>query len=105
MHYSKSLKYVYKQQINDKWFFTENDENSELLYSKQRKLNDKMQTQENDMLMSASDKSHISALTFNNSISVLSFKLKNDSSSLNKNNIINLHWNSTSWVEQHKATV
>ncbi len=55
-----------------------------------------MQTQENDMLISASDKSHISASTFNNSITVSSFELKNDNSSLNENNIINLHRNSMS---------
>ncbi len=55
-----------------------------------------MQTQENDMLMLASDKSHISASTFNNSITVSSFKLKNDSSSLNENNIINSHQDSMS---------
>ncbi len=51
-----------------------------------------MQTQENDMLMLASDKSHISTSTF-------------DSFSLNENNIINLHRDSTSWIKQHEATV
>ncbi len=85
--------------------FTENDESSESLHSKWRKSNDKMQTQENDMLISASDKSHISASTFDNSITVSSFELKNDNSSLNENNIINLHRNSISWVEQHEVTV
>jgi len=64
-----------------------------------------MQTQENDMSTSASNKFHISASTFDNSITVLSFESENDSFSLNENNIINLHRNSTSWVEQHKATV
>ena len=85
--------------------FTENDENSESLYSKRRKSNDKMQTQENDMSMLASDKSHISASTFDNSITVSSFKSKNNNSSLNENNIINSHRDSTSWIEQHEATV
>jgi len=84
--------------------FTENDESSESLHSKQRKLNDKMQTQENDMLMSASDKSNISASNVDQSINISS-KLKYDSSSLKKNKIINLHWDSTSQVEQHEATV
>jgi len=70
--------------------FTENDESSESLHSKQRKLNDKMQTQENDMLMSASDKSNISASNVDQSINISS-KLKYDSSSLKKNKIINLH--------------
>ena len=64
-----------------------------------------MQTQENDMSTLTSDKSHILTSTFDNSISVSSFKLKNDSSSLNENNIINSHWNSMSWVEQHEVTV
>jgi len=64
-----------------------------------------MQTQKNDMLMSASDKSHISASTFDNLITVSSFKSKNDSFSLNKNNIINSHRDSTSRVKQHEATV
>ena len=50
-----------------------------------------MQIQENDMLTSVSDKSYISASTFDNSILVSSFQSKNDSSSLNENNIINLH--------------
>ncbi len=70
--------------------FTENDESSESLHSKQRKLNDKMQTQENDMLMSASNKSNISASNVDQSINISS-KLKYDSSSLKKNKIINLH--------------
>ncbi len=64
-----------------------------------------MQTQENDTSISALNKSHISASTFDNSITVSSFKLKNDNSSLNENNIINLHRDSTSWIEQHKVTV
>ncbi len=64
-----------------------------------------MQTQENDTSMSALNKSHISASTFDNSITVSSFKLKNNNSSLNENNIINLHRDSTSWIEQHEATV
>ncbi len=64
-----------------------------------------MQTQENDMLMLASDKSHISTSTFDNSIIVSSFESKNDSFSLNENNIINLHRDSTSWIKQHEATV
>ncbi len=85
--------------------FTENDESSESLHSKWRKSNDKMQTQKNDTLTSVSDKSHISVSTFDNSITVSSFESKNDNSSLNENNIINLHRNSTSWVEQHEATV
>jgi len=55
-----------------------------------------MQTQENDILTSTSDKSHISASTFDNSITESSFKLKDDSSSLNENNIINSHQDSTS---------
>jgi len=76
--------------------FTENNESFESLHSKWWKLNNKMQTQENDMLMLASDKSHISASTFNNSITVSSFKLKNDSSLLNENNIINSHQDSMS---------
>jgi len=54
--------------------FTENDESSESLQSKQQKSNDKMQIQKNDILMSVSDKFHISALTFDNSITVSSFK-------------------------------
>ncbi len=85
--------------------FTKNDESSESLHSKQWKLNDKMQTQENDILTSTSDKSHISASTFDNSITGSSFKLKNDSSSLNENNIINSHQDSTSWIKQYEATV
>ncbi len=64
-----------------------------------------MQIQENDMLTSVSDKSYISASTFDNSILVSSFQSKNDSSSLNENNIINLHWDSTSQIKQHEATV
>ncbi len=64
-----------------------------------------MQTQENDMLMLASDKSHISTSTFDNSIIVSSFESKNDSFSLNENNIINLYRDSTSWIKQHEATV
>jgi len=85
--------------------FTKNDESSESLHSKQWKLNDKMQTQENDILTSTSDKSHISASTFDNSITESSFKLKDDSSSLNENNIINSHQDSTSWIKQYEATV
>jgi len=76
--------------------FTENNESSESLHSKQWKLNNKMQTQENYMLMLTSNKSHISASTFDNSITVSSFESKNDSSLLNENNIINSHWDSTS---------
>ncbi len=55
--------------------------------------------------MSALNKSHISASTFDNSITVSSFELKNDSSSSNENNIINSHRNSTSWIKQHEVTV
>ena len=75
------------------------------MHSKQWKSNDKIQTQENNISTLASDKSNISASTFDNSITVSSFELKNDSSSLNENNIINLHRDSTSWIEQHKVTV
>ena len=71
--------------------FTENDESFESLHSKRRKLNNKMQTQKNDMLTLTSDKSYISTSTFDNSIIVSSFELKDDSSSLNENNIINSH--------------
>ncbi len=84
--------------------FTENDESSESLYSKRRKLNDKMQTQENDMSTSALNKFNISASNVDQSINISS-ELKYDSSSSKKNKIINSYWNSTSWVEQHKATV
>ncbi len=84
--------------------FTENDESSESLHSKWRKLNDKMQTQENDTLTSALNKSNISALNVDQSINISS-ESKCDSSSLKKNKIISLHWNSMSWIKQHEATV
>ncbi len=76
--------------------FTKNDESFESLHSKWRKLNDKMQTQENNILMSASN--------VNQSINISS-ELKYDNSSLKKNKIINLHWDSTNQVKQHEATV
>jgi len=84
--------------------FTKNDESSESLHSKQWKLNDKMQTQENDTLTSASNKFNISALNVDQSINISS-ELKYDSSSLKKNKIISSHWNSMSQVEQYEATV
>ena len=84
--------------------FTENDESSESLHSKWRKSNDKMQTQENNMLILALNKSNISASNVDQSINISS-ELKYDNSSLKKNKIISSHWNSMSWVEQHEATV
>ncbi len=84
--------------------FTKNDESFESLHSKQRKLNDKMQTQENDILMSASNKFNISASNVDQLINISS-ELKYDHSSLKKNKIISSHRDSTSWVEQHEATV
>jgi len=79
--------------------FTKNDESSESLHLKRWKSNDKMQTQENDMSTSTSNKSYISASTFDNSITVSSFESKNDSFELNENNIINSHQDSISQVE------
>ncbi len=84
--------------------FTENDESSESLHSKWWKSNDKMQTQENDMLMSASNKFNISASNVDQSINI-NLELKYDSSSLKKNKIISSHQDSTSQVKQHEATV
>jgi len=84
--------------------FTENDESSESLHSKWWKSDDKMQTQKNDMSMSASNKSNISASNVDQSININS-ELKYDNSSLKKNKIISSHWNSTSWIEQHEVTV
>jgi len=84
--------------------FTENDESSESLHSKWWKSNDKMQTQENDMSTSASNKSNISASNVDQSINISS-ELKYDSSSLKKNKIISSHRDSMSRVEQHEATV
>ncbi len=84
--------------------FTENDESSESLHSKWRKLNDKMQTQENDTLTLASNKSNISASNIDQSINISS-ELKYNNSSLKKNKIISSHWNSMSWVKQHEATI
>jgi len=75
--------------------FTENDESSESLHSKRRKSNDKMQTQENNTLMSALNKSNISALNVDQSINISS-ESKYDNSSLKKNKIISSHQNSTS---------
>jgi len=63
-----------------------------------------MQTQENDMLMSVSNKFNISASNVDQSINISS-ELKCDNSSLKKNKIISSHQNSTSQIEQHKATV
>ncbi len=63
-----------------------------------------MQTQENNMLTSASNKSNISASNINQSININS-ELKCDSFSLKKNKIISSHWDSTSWIKQHKVTV
>ncbi len=84
--------------------FTENDESSESLHSKRRKSNDKMQTQENNTLMSALNKSNISALNVDQSINISS-ESKYDNSSLKKNKIISSHQNSTSWIKQYEATV
>jgi len=63
-----------------------------------------MQTQENDMLMSVSNKFNISASNVDQSINISS-ELKCDNSSLKKNKIISSHQNSTSQIEQHEATV
>jgi len=84
--------------------FTENDESSESLHSKWRKSDNKMQTQENDMLMSALNKFNISASNVDQSINISS-ELKCDSSSLKKNKIISSHQDSMSRVEQHETTV
>ncbi len=84
--------------------FTENNESSESLHSKWWKLNDKMQTQENDMLMLTLNKFNISALNVNQSINISS-ELKYDNSSLKKNKIISSHRDSMSWIEQHETTI
>jgi hypothetical protein len=84
--------------------FTENVESSESLHSKWWKSDNKMQTQENDTLTSASNKFNISASNVDQSINKSS-KLKYDSSSLKKNKIISSHQDSTSWIEQYEATV
>ncbi len=63
-----------------------------------------MQTQENDMLMSALNKFNISASNVDQSINISS-ELKCDSSSLKKNKIISSHRDSMSRVEQHETTV
>jgi hypothetical protein len=84
--------------------FTENDESSESLHSKQRKSDDKMQTQENNISMLASNKSNISASIIDQTINI-SFELKNNNSSSKKNNIISSHQDSMSQIKQHEATV
>jgi hypothetical protein len=63
-----------------------------------------MQTQEKNTLTSALNEFNISASTVDQTINI-SFNLKNDNSSLKKNNIINLHRNLINQVEQHEATV
>jgi len=84
--------------------FTENDESSESLHSKQWKSDNKMQTQKNDMSILTLNKFNISASNVDQSINISS-KLKYDNSSLKKNKIISLHQDSTSWVKQHEVTV
>ncbi len=84
--------------------FTENDESFESSHSKWWKSDDKMQTQENNMLISTLNKSNISASNVDQLINISS-ELKYDSSSLKKNKIISLHQDSMNQIEQHEATV
>jgi hypothetical protein len=63
-----------------------------------------MQIQENDTLTSTLNEFNISASTVDQTI-YISFKLKNDSFSSKKNNIISSHQDSMSQIEQHEATV
>jgi hypothetical protein len=54
--------------------------------------------------MSVSNESNISASTVDQTINI-SFNLKNDNSSLKKNNIISSHRDSMNQIKQHEATV
>jgi hypothetical protein len=56
------------------------------------------------MLTSTSNEFNISASTVDQTINI-NFNLKNDSSSLKKNNIINSHRDSMNQIKQHEATV